>query len=230
MSDKRVLILNLLEKSVFKDSFDNRMSEVFESIDIEYETKYLHDIKQITQCAHYTHLIISGSTESATGENNWYKALDNVIKLFITAEKSILGICFGHQFLIRHLLGKSHVRQSLTPELGWTNVVLAENPIFKHIGAFKAGVYHYDEVFDLDDRFDIIACSERSAIHGFQVKGKPIWGVQFHPDFIYQDIFTFADNARKKDPLANNYFCNAKVSPGEFRKSDRIFQNWLAIS
>jgi len=230
MSEKQVLILNLLEKRAFKDSFDNRMAQVFESIDIEYHTQYVKDLNQIIECGDYTHLIISGSTESATEENKWYSALNRIIGLFITAKKSILGICFGHQFLIRYLLGKEHVRKSATPEIGWTKVTLDENPLFSHIGGFKAGVYHYDEVFNLDDRFDIIACSDRCAIHGFQVKEKPIWGVQFHPDFMYQDIFIFADNARKKDPLANNYFCNTKVSPGEFRKNDLIFQNWLAIS
>ena len=229
MENKQVLIVNLFDKSTFKDSFDHRITEVFEPLAVSYHTVYLDNINQITQCEEYTHLLISGSTESATEENFWYSDLSRIINLFIAAEKSLLGICFGHQFIIRHLLGKSHVRKSTTPEIGWTDITLGDNPLFHNIGVFKAGVYHYDEVFDLDEQFDVIAHSARCAIHAFQVKGKNIWGIQFHPDFIYQDIFIFADNARKKDPLANNYFCNTPVSLDEFRKNDRIFQNWLAV-
>jgi len=230
MKNKRILILNILSEESFKTSFDNRMTEAFQTIDIPCDTIHLEDLKGFNRYNRYTHLLISGSTESAAGDNTWYPDLDSIIHQFITDEKSILGICFGHQFLVRHILGKKHVRKSETPEIGWTDIELSDNPIFRKMHSFKSAVFHYDEVFDLDEQFDITACSDKCGIHGFQVKEKPIWGVQFHPDFMYQDVFVFAEEARKKDESFDKIHCRTETSAVEFRQNDQVFKNWLEIS
>lgn len=230
MHKKNILILNLLFEPSFKTSFDKRIAEVFQTIDTPYDTIYLDDIRNFDRFDHYTHLLISGSTESAAEENEWYPDLDTIIHRFMSDEKSILGICFGHQFLVRHLLGKEHVQKSSIPEIGWTEITLSDNPIFKKINSFKSAVFHYDEVFDLDNRFEITASSDKCAVHGFQVKGKPIWGVQFHPDFMYQDVFAFAEEARENDNRLDKNYCKTTTSQDEFRVNDQIFKNWLEIS
>ena len=230
MLKKRLLILNLLFETSLKTSFDERLAEAFQNIDIPYDITYLDNLRNITKFDHYTHLLISGSTESATDENAWYPALDAIIDRFISDEKSILGICFGHQFLVRHILGKDHVQKSSTPEVGLTDIKLFNNPIFRKMNSFKSAVFHYDEVFDLDDQFEITAISSRCAIHGFQIKGKSIWGVQFHPDFMYQDVFAFAEEARQKDDHFDENHCQTATSYDEFRVNDQIFKNWIEIS
>lgn len=230
MRKKNILILNLLSETVFKASFDKRIVEVFQTIHTPYDTIYLDDLRNFNRFNHYTHLLISGSTESATGKKEWYLDLDTIIRRFISDEKSILGICFGHQFLVRHILGKEHVQKSSTPEIGWTKITLTANPIFRTINAFKSAVFHYDEVFDLDDRFEITARSDRCAVHGFQIKGKPIWGLQFHPDFLYQDVSAFAEKARQEDDQFDAYHCKTPTSRDEFRVNDQIFKNWIEIS
>ena len=230
MNKKNILILNLLFEIPFKTSFDKRISEVFQSLDRPYDTIYLDDLRDFDRFDRYTHLMISGSTECAAEENEWYPDLDAIIYRFISDQKSILGICFGHQFIVRHILGKDHVRKSSTPEIGWTEISLSNNPIFKNIKTFKSAVFHYDEVFDLDNQFEITASSDRCAIHGFQITGKPIWGVQFHPDFMYQDVFTFAEKAKRKDDLFDKNHCKAAISQDEFRVNDQIFKNWIEIS
>jgi glucosinolate gamma-glutamyl hydrolase len=227
MYKKQILILNLLYETSLKTSFDKRIAEVFQTIDTPYDTIYLDDLRNFNKSDHYTHLMISGSTESATEENAWYRDLDAIIHRFRSDEKSILGICFGHQYLVRHILGKEHIRKSSTPEIGWTDITLSNNPIFRKINSFKSAVFHYDEVFDLDNRFEITASSDRCAIHGFQIKGKPIWGVQFHPDFMYQDVFAFAEEARKKDDQFDKIHCRTATSQDEFRVNDQVFKNWV---
>jgi GMP synthase-like glutamine amidotransferase len=230
MRKKHILILNLLFETSLKISFDKRITEVFQNLDTTYDTINLHGLRNITRFDHYTHLLISGSTESAAAENEWYPDLDAIIHRFISEKKSILGICFGHQFLVRHILGKDHVKKSSTPEVGWTDIKLFDNPIFKKINSFKSAVFHYDEVYDLDDQFEITAYSSRCTIHGFQIKGKPIWGVQFHPDFMYQDVFAFAEEARQKDNQFDENHCQIATSYDEFRVNDQVFKNWIEIS
>lgn len=230
MCAKRILVLNILFEPHFKTSFDNRMAEALSPLGIPYDTRYLNELETGGEADGYTHLLISGSTDSATGENNWYAPLDDIIRAFRAAGKSILGICFGHQFLVRHLLGKQHVQKSPTPEIGWTTVTVADNPLFKGIPVLKAAVFHYDEVFDLDDRFEIIARSERCSVHGFQVKGEPTWGVQFHPDFLYHDVFAFAEEAKKTNARFDAIHCQTATTQEEFRVSDRVFTNWLTFT
>jgi len=230
MYNKHILILNLLFETSLKTSFDKRIAEALQTLDTPYDTIYLDDLRNFNRFDHYTHLMISGSTESATEEQEWYPDLDAIIHRFRSDEKSILGICFGHQYLVRHILGKEHVQKSSTPEIGWTDITLSNNPIFKKIHSFKSAVFHYDEVVDLNNQFEITANSDRCAIHGFQFKGKPIWGVQFHPDFMYQDVFAFADEARKKDDQFDKNHCQTPTSQDEFRVNDQVFKNWIEIS
>lgn len=230
MCSKQILILNLLHEESFSTSFDNRIAEVFENIETPYKTIYLNNLKSFNDFDTYTHLLISGSTKSTTGENDWYPDIDTIISQFISDEKAILGICFGHQFLVRHLMGKDHVRKSLTPEIGFTEIYFTNNPIFQNITKLKSAVFHFDEVFDLDKQFEIIASSQRCAVHGFQVKGKPIWGVQFHPDFIYDDIFTFAIETKKKVKNFSEIHCQTPTSLDEFKTNDLIIKNWIEIT
>jgi GMP synthase (glutamine-hydrolysing) len=230
MNKKQILILNILSEASLKTSFDKKIVEAFQTINTPSSTIYLDDLSHFDRFGNYTHLMISGSTESAAEENDWYPDLDAIIQRFISEEKSILGICFGHQFLVRHFLGKAHVRRSSTPEIGWTDITLSNNPLFEKIKSFKSAVFHYDEVFDLDSRFEITARSDRCAIHGFQIKGKPIWGVQFHPDFRYQDVFAFVEEVREKEDRFDEMHCQAPISQEEFRVNDLVFKNWIKIS
>ncbi|WP_320171674.1 glutamine amidotransferase-related protein [Maridesulfovibrio sp.] len=230
MDNKQILILNILSEESFRTSFDNRIAEAFQSIGVPHDTVHLDGLRNFNLFEKYTHLMISGSTESAAEENDWYPDLDAIIGRFLSEDKSILGICFGHQFLVRHILGKEHVRKSATPEVGWTEIALSDNLLFRGMDSFKSGVFHYDEVFGLDERFEITASSSRCAVHGFQVKGRPVWGVQFHPDFMYDDVFSFAEAVRKTDERFESFHCRTLITPEEFRVNDLIFKNWVELS
>ncbi|WP_320174319.1 glutamine amidotransferase-related protein [Maridesulfovibrio sp.] len=230
MKNKQILVLNILDETAFKISFDNRVAEVFQALGIPYDTVYLADLENVSEIESYTHLLISGSEASVTEEHNWDLALDSIIHSFIAADKSILGLCFGHQFLIKHILGKAHVRKSLTPEIGWTDISISENKIFSGIPTLKSAVFHFDEVFDLDDRFEITANSNRCAIHGFKMKDKRIWGLQFHPDFMYEDVDKFTEIIRNNVADFEQIHCQTPVSCTEFAKNNEIFKNWIEIS
>lgn len=229
MNNKRILVLNILDETAFKISFDNKVAEVFQHLGIPYDTVYLADLANVFEIESYTHLLISGSEASVTEEHSWDFALDSIIHNFIATDKSILGICFGHQFLIKHILGKDHVRKSQTPEIGWTDISISDNPLFSGIPTLKSAVLHFDEVCDLDERFEIIANSNRCAIQGFQMIDKHILGLQFHPDFMYEDIDKFTGIIRENVTNFEETHCRTSVSCAEFAKNNEIFKNWIEI-
>ncbi len=228
--NKNILILNLLNDDSYKTSFNNRIKEVFQDLPVNFDIIYLEEMKAFAGFERYTHLLISGSRESVTEELPWYQDLDVIINRFMTDGKSILGICFGHQFLVRNILGKDHVRKSVTPEFGWTDIKHNDVPLFNGIGKFKSGVFHYDEVCNIRDQFDIIASSEKCNVQGFQVKGMPVWGVQFHPDFMYQDVYAFTEEVRLKESNFDEMHCDTEITAEEFSENDKVFKNWIEIS
>jgi GMP synthase-like glutamine amidotransferase len=133
----------------------------------------------------YSHVILTGSEASIVEREPWVdleihfvrEALDNNIPIF--------GSCYGHQLLALALRGPAHVRRCPRPEIGWLPITIAEeNPIFgnrKRKAAF-AFSSHFDEVIGLDDNFRILASSAGCLIQAFQLKNRPVWGIQFHPE------------------------------------------------
>ncbi len=231
-----MLVLNLLLKENLQTSFRKRMNAVFESIQVLYNMLQIENMKQFEDDDNkmkYTHLLISGSEASVTKDYAWYPSLVQIIDWFRTQKLPILGICFGHQFLIRHILGKKFVRRSPTPEIGWSEIKLVSNSIFHGMNKLKTAVFHYDEVYNVDQttlkKIDIIASSERCEIQGFQLKGTPIWGIQFHPDFIFEDTFDFVKADKNKKENLNEYFVNCNISASDYQVNDKIFNNWIGV-
>ena len=225
----KILILNILIKKSLKTSFDKRTKNIFDELKINYDTLYIDDLNLFSHYDTYSHLLISGSERSVMDEHYWYQPLTEIILDFKNHNKSILGICFGHQFLVRVLSGMNYLRKSPYPETGWTNIEIDNNSLFKGLKNFKSAVFHGDEVFNLNSDYYIIASSKRCGIHGFQYKGAPIWGIQFHPDFIYEDTFDFVDELRKTEENFQEAFVDIKISADEFRENDKIFENWVNV-
>ncbi|MDZ7816282.1 MAG: gamma-glutamyl-gamma-aminobutyrate hydrolase family protein [Planctomycetota bacterium] len=85
-----------------------------------------------------------------------------LVRACLDAGRPVLGICYGHQLIVRALLGKGHVRRSATPEAGWLRIDAAEGfeDIYGELGRhFFAFVGHFDEVFDLPSDWRVTASS-----------------------------------------------------------------------
>lgn len=131
----------------------------------------------------YTHLLLTGSEASILERESWVYEEVEVIQHAMEKGLPILGSCYGHQLLAFALAGPSRLRRCTPPEIGWIPIQIKEESelLGKKRRAFSFSV-HFDEVFNLDDSFRVIASSKQCDVQAFQFKQKPVWGIQIHPE------------------------------------------------
>ncbi len=160
----------------------------------------------------FSHLIISGSAASAMEYNIWDKELSRVIDDFFQTDRAILGICYGHQFLASWFLGKSCLIKMKKPEYCWSRVTLYRNPLFKGVSSDILCQIHNDSVSILPKECILIAEST-TGIQGFQYEGKRVFGIQFHPDYNYEEAKAVFERVSLSNSSVRETWY--KTAPGE---------------
>ncbi|WP_077369623.1 DUF1284 domain-containing protein [Anaerosalibacter sp. Marseille-P3206] len=223
-----ILILNCLleEKSV--NDFNKAMKKHLGNLPINYEIIRVREAGKIANLNVYSHLIISGSGASPAEDNPWNSDLEKIIKHFVNNKKPILGICYGHQFLVRVLAGVDHVRKAEKGEIGFASIDIDDNEIFNGIVDPVFSVAHYEEVFDLNEDFKIIARNKNCAVHAFQYKNLPIWGTQFHPEYGPEDTRANINEYREKDPDFEKYYIYDLEDEKKTIQNKLIFDNFIS--
>jgi GMP synthase-like glutamine amidotransferase len=151
----------------------------------------------------YDHIILSGSEESILNEREWITREMKMVEEIIDLGIPTLGICFGHQLIAKAILGEKGVRRADLPEIGWKEVkVVKNNSLFSKVEEnFLVFNSHFDEVHNLDDRFDVLATSDQSDVSAFQVKDSPVWGIQFHPEINLENGKRFIMDIKHMAPM-----------------------------
>jgi len=132
----------------------------------------------------YDRIVVSGSRASAMGESAWVDRLLELIRRAVDRGTPLLGVCYGHQSLVRALSGVDHCRKSVEPEYGWTKIErLGSSRLLEGLPeTFYGFSSHQEEVSRLPKGLRNLARSERCAIQACEVEGRAAWGVQFHPE------------------------------------------------
>lgn len=179
----------------------------------------------------FDRVIVSGSKTSAMEAAPWISKLDDLIRRAIDSGTPLLGVCYGHQALARVLAGKGAVRKAATPEIGWTKIdVTDSSKLLDGLPrSFHTFSSHFDEVADLPPGTKLLARSEACAIQAFELSGKPVFGIQFHPERDATDAEKcFVD--RKKSG-----FGRLLMGVGQTKKlfdpavSETLFRNFLSL-
>jgi GMP synthase (glutamine-hydrolysing) len=179
----------------------------------------------------YDKIIISGSMSSCLEESEWSLDLERMLKQALTENKPVLGVCYGHQLIARTLGGVSIVRKSETPEFGWIKIQSKnDNPLFDGLlKEFYSFASHWEEVSQLPKDVVCFASSERCSIQGLQLKDRPVFGIQFHPERSLESGESSLNEKKKtyaKDILLNvdkgKKFFDSKVG-------EKIFGNFLKL-
>ncbi|MEN3051828.1 MAG: GMP synthase subunit A [Candidatus Methanosuratincola petrocarbonis] len=138
-------------------------------------------------------LVMGGGPYSVNDGMGRFGGLPEIVE---RAEFPVLGICLSHQ-LIGKLLG-GEVVKGRKPEYGRTVIrVLEEDEILSGVGKeFTAWASHNDEVRRTgNERFSVLADSEYCGVEALRAHGRPLYGVQFHPEV--------AETPKGKDVLRN---------------------------
>jgi GMP synthase (glutamine-hydrolysing) len=99
----------------------------------------------------------------------------------------ILGICFGHQ-LMAHAFGSEVVKDGRHVLEMVRTTVLADDPLFAGLPkSLMLLESRYEVVKSLPDGFVRLARSDTSRIAAMKHPGRPLYGVQFHPERFTKD-------------------------------------------
>ncbi|MFX1535814.1 MAG: type 1 glutamine amidotransferase [Promethearchaeota archaeon] len=157
-------------------------------------------------------LILSGGMTEVTSDIDWIvktKAFfSERIKSNREVEKknrlSAFGICFGAQLLVESY-SKGSVKYLDDPEIGTTEVPLnvPSHPIFQgYKNQFNAYTFHYNQIETQD--VSILSSHVHKGHHfiqAFEIPDSSYFGVQFHPEFNYEEMITLLNTY--KDLIKN---------------------------
>lgn len=168
-----------------------------------------------TQTETYTSLVLTGSLTSAEDRSPWTLALEDFIRHWVRSQRPLLGICFGHQILARAF--GAAVGLSQIPERGWIEIIQKRtNPILRGLGTqFTTFGWHRDEVASVPSGFNCFAASKDCAIQGLEFEGLPVFGLQFHPERLPQ-------NVKKNSATGNPTLYDPRIGK-------TIFENFLSL-
>jgi len=179
-----ILVFNTIIDTNARQYFTNIISERI-TFGRGFEVLTLED--DIPDLGKFKHLLITGSELSASQGSEWDEKIISVIDSFLKANKPILGICHGHQMLARTIAGDDVCQRSAEPEFGWKKMKITNNRIFENVKQQIFLESRYDEVCNLDERFEIITSNDQLKVQAFQLKNKSVWGIQFHPEMLRND-------------------------------------------
>ena len=143
----------------------------------------------------------------------------------------MLGICYGHQMVARALLGDGACRRAAIPEFGFKRVALLPNPLFSGIDTLTPVHSHSDEVTGLpEDRFEVIASTDDCKVQAWQLHGRQVWGVQFHPELDERaGREMLARNVEIEDG-ARDVYVDELEDPAHVEAGRRLFENFFGMS
>ncbi|MFQ6070900.1 MAG: type 1 glutamine amidotransferase [Candidatus Aminicenantales bacterium] len=131
----------------------------------------------------FTHLILTGSESSIMEREPWVDEEAEVVRQAVQQGIAVLGSCYGHQLLAFALLGENSIRRCENPEAGWIPITIArDHGFFRPRKRAYVFSLHFDEVVNLPKTYEVLASTEKCHVQAFQLKARPVWGLQIHPE------------------------------------------------
>lgn len=146
--------------------------------ELNVETDLLAIDTPLELLTEYKGIIISGGPDSVMNE----LSLDVVDGLF-ELDIPILGICYGMQLIAKKFGGT--LASGFREDGQYTIQVDTSSPLYQNLQKKqKVMLTHGDSVIEVDDSIQILSVHNFNypVIHSIQIKGKHIYGVQFHPE------------------------------------------------
>lgn len=162
----------------------------------------------------YSHVILTGSAGQVDELSEVYTKLKPFILRVERAGIPMLGICYGFQSIVAALSDFTSIEHFEYPEIGWTKIyVTSPSRLFDKMPKnFYAFENHISSVRHLPTELRQTAISHRKNIQAFEHKSKPIFGVQFHPEYTtYHGVRTVSHWLKHRVPF--RWFTNVHKPP-----------------
>lgn len=176
----------------------------------------------------YSHIILSGSV-APSYESKWQFGLYKFVNKILEENIPILGICYGHQIIIRELFGYDRLAKKTQEDVGWEKVTVCENDtLLGEKGALWVPfTYHGYEISSVpNEQVRIIASSANCKVAAYKITNKPVWGFQPHFEISGEQATILMDNFNTK-PSAN--LLGLDGSKLTFSKHNEIFNRFFLI-
>jgi len=172
-------------------------------------------------------LILSGGPASTTLKKP-LKPDNSIYSLNIP----ILGICYGHQLLCKHLGG--NVINSKKREFGKAFIKIKSKSkifegIYKKNNKYQVWMSHGDKVSKLPKSFSVIASTPNAKFAAITNEDKKIYGLQFHPEVIHTlngekilENFTKKISSCKSNWKISDFIKNSLVKIKEEVKNNNV--------
>jgi GMP synthase-like glutamine amidotransferase len=180
----------------------------------------------------FTHLILTGSEASIVEREVWVDAEVDFVQEALNLDFPILGSCYGHQLLALALRGPAHVRKCPGPEIGWYPIdIRVKSGLLGEEGTVYAFSSHFDEAINLDEDFRILASTPGCPVQAFELKGRPVWGIQFHPEIDIPAAREFLRNLVDLGLKTSDLFAEAlSMNPQDSGLIRRIVRHFLGVT
>lgn len=178
---KRILVLgNSIDRSVYRPI--EEWSRYFGGV--PFDAVHVPANEPIPPLDRYTHLLVTGSDASFARPETWFDAEADAVRDAVDRGLAVLGSCFGHQMLAWAISGPECVRRAPIPELGWVAIRTVESdPLLADLpNPWHAFAAHLDEVVNPPEPWRVLAGNDACAVQAMRYGGRPVWGIQPHPE------------------------------------------------
>ncbi|MFH1607937.1 MAG: type 1 glutamine amidotransferase [archaeon] len=178
-------------------------------------------------------VILTGGVITVSEEEK-YPYLKKVKEFLLESSKGnlpILGLCLGHQMIADAFGGK--VEGLDKTEVGFRKMrANKQNPLLKGIpNEFYCFNYHGEYVSEIPQDFENFASSKECKVHLIQHKTKPIFGIQFHPEYDRETARKII-NFEKEDLEKEGFDIESLLQETTLYSEDvsiKIFENFIKI-
>ena len=125
-------------------------------------------------------IVILGSAASVHDQSDWQLVLSSILFKAIENDLTILGICFGHQFLAHILGGRVDCLWNKKKREGIKEICFTNSSLIDSNETFNLIYSHQEGIVECPDNFFVSASSELVEIEAINHNSKAIWGFQTH--------------------------------------------------
>ena len=193
----------------------SRTNISFWAADMGYRVRqiFVCNNEELPRVDSFDWLMIMGGSQNAWDEkgNSWLQEEKAFLREALAEGKIILGVCFGAQLLAEALGGNLFPNKH--KEIGWHDVILnsegRKSFLFQNVPQSFVSLHWHSDHFSLPENCTRLAYSQATENQAFICDGRPLVGLQFHPEYTREMVKYYASN-HSQDWISDRYVSSGK--------------------